>query len=1179
MTSFDDEPEPFGTTSIPIGNRPLSLTFDEAKMGESFFGANNGMTIAQQPQTQAFATYEASKNENLDPLMTLNGSLIDVNPHFVVYALKNGLIRVLHRQSAMRALLRGHSNQVITDITFFHDGDTVATVGNDPKTGKSTLIVWRVYEKPPEIGSERLLEITNLGYGGAPDLTMSRLIWHPFNPNQFWMTHSTSSSKQVATLVETTRIQTKLVVFKDPKEKNPQQHAACQWHSPYCVMENALQLKEQDSPSADGQLVDLCWSGKNPNNVMTVHKNGSIILWDLKERDSGASSDDDYSDDGSSSSILPKKLYYLKDVGSDHSRCMFLPHEQSVGLYADKSIESVTTCFVTAAATNSKVTIWSSFAKRRIPGNDTGAFLPVNPVKLQEIDLHGHTNSPSSFVMDVCFGPANLSEQPPSSFLLLGSRDTGRLYALHVRSEWSKNDGSESGNNNNMRAPLCSGIDYLVPFSLKHPVYSWSVICGPTQDVHEDDDPATSGSGFDIKAFAYQSKAVQCLTVTNNMTLPPKNSSSNSNSTGGIYTVENLEGPCVAPPSASATATATATVTANDSCDSNEPVAYDEEEYDVDDEDDDGDEAAAAASAPASSEVAAPPAAPAAGGLFPGAPNPFANWLGAIAGSANGAPDGGSSESNVADALPTPPAPSDLPMPPGITPSTTPPLPGILAPPPGMVVPPTPVSTTPATGAETTVTEDFLNPLELLAKSMGNTNLTDGSSPSNKEKNNNVRKNKNKSPKRIINKSPRRSQSPKPPPKKGNSKGNSNTKNKSPFPDGKVTILKRASDTIATPPLLANPSVLSDSVLLGAAGIPVPPPVVSDPAILAALQQPATPVFDPAMLKEQVRKAVEEAVSATVVPAVKKSIKDSFVTLARPLQNSMNELGKKGVSVDPDDLRKALDVDTPLNAAFATNIKNVLVPSLQSITGQILQQVEASMPKPPPSPPKDESKQLLGLLVQQFQAMATKMDALSAEVQGLRKQVSEQTAAQLQAVAAAAAAAQQRKASSEGGSPEQVNNNSNTTTENNEIQIRHQIDALLSKGKYEEAFTKAIATTTPQTAVYCCARSDVRVVLSDHSKPPVLSSPILICLMQQLSAALAGTQSAQEMQIELGWLQEIALTMNPTDPSIVQHVPKVLKQLVANVNSRLLLEGNGHFRRPLQMLLQSLMGMQLAVGK
>jgi len=1071
--------EPFGTTPIPTGS--YSVTFDESKLEESFFGGQNGIVVAQQPQTQAFATYEASKNETLDPLITLNGSLIDVNPHFVVYALKNGLIRVLHRQSAMRALLRGHSNQVVTDISFFHDGDTLATVGNDKAGQKSTLIVWRVYENPPEIGSERLLEITNLDFGGAPDLTMSRLIWHPFNPNQFWMTHSTATSKQVATLVETTRIQSKMVLHQDPKEKVSSQHAACQWHSPYCVMENAIQLRQPDDANSDGQLADLCWSGRDARHVLSVHKDGSIILWDLKEKAEPASEQGNVSEDveNGDSTILPKKLFTLQEDGVEHSRCMFLPHEQAVANSDNESLESITTCFVTASATNSKITLWSAFCQKKTT-DQYGPRQTVNPIKLQEIGFGGN---PSSFVLDICYGPTNLNKNPPSSYLMLGSRDTGRLYALHVKAEWSSAKAD---------VPLCSGIDYLVPFSLKHPVYSWSVVCGPTQDVAEEDDFASGGSGFDIKTFAYQSKAVQCLTVTSSMSLPPKSTSS----TSGLYAMEDLSSVYAAG--------------------SIEPE-YEEEEYDIDEADEAEDETT---DVPA---TAAPAAAPAAGGgLFPGGANPFANWLGAIAGGSSAPAPEEKTTTDESEDLPTPPAPSDLPMPPGITPQAP------LVPPPGMV---------PAASSAPTNEDDgaFLNPLELLAKSIGAEDAIDSKKDAPKEK-----KKNNKS------KSPRRSRSP----KQGKKANNKNKSNNPPFPDGNVTILKRAP--VTSPPLPADPSVLSDPALLAAAGIPIPTPA---PAV--------APTIDPAVLEEQVQKAVEAAMSDMVVPAVHKSVQESFATLARPLHKSMDTLSKNGVSVDADDLKDALDVETPIKAAFADSLKSVLVPSLQSITGQVLQQVQASMPKPPP--PKDDSK-LLAALVQQLQAMTSKMDALSAEVQGLRKTVSEQAAV----VAAQAEAAAQQKASAAGGNPTQ----NSSSDANNELQLRSLIDVLLSKEKYEEAFTKAVATTTTQMAVYCCARSDLRKVLTDG----VLSQPILICLMQQLSAALASSQSPRELQIELAWLQEITLALNPADPSIVQHVPKVLRQLVSNVNARLQLEGSGPFRRPLQMLLNSLMGMQLQLG-
>ena len=89
---------------------------------------------------------------------------------------------------------------------YFADGDVVGTVGNDAVGEKSTLIVWRVNEKAPDICSERLLEISSLEqYGCISDpscpLSFSSIFWHPFNPNQFFFTHTSPVSNQVATLV------------------------------------------------------------------------------------------------------------------------------------------------------------------------------------------------------------------------------------------------------------------------------------------------------------------------------------------------------------------------------------------------------------------------------------------------------------------------------------------------------------------------------------------------------------------------------------------------------------------------------------------------------------------------------------------------------------------------------------------------------------------------------------------------------------------------------------------------------------------------------------------------------------------------------------------------------------------------------------------------------------------
>jgi hypothetical protein len=422
--------EPFGITSIPTttsedasaagggggGGTPVLIKFNENIIQNEIF--NTG--IAQQPQTEAFAVYEGIKNNCDEYLIRLNSQQIDLNSQFLIYTVKNGLIRVFHRHSAMRALLRGHSGQIVSDIKFFHDGDVVGTIGNSKDGSKSTLIVWRVYEKAPEIGSERLLEISSLEeYGSTPDLSMSSLFWHPFNPNQFFFAHSlgeNNNNKQVATLVETTRIQTRLVDNTDPKDPSTSQHAVCVWNSPYCVMDGAIQLKvdaNDEDGGESGELVDMCWSGRDARHVLSVHKNGTIILWDLKRKEKKISSsgsgsglgldssddDDDNDDDlmgNNDNVVLPKKLFVLKNENTPYSRCLFLPHEQSVTLSGDNNSttnsSSLTTCFVTASHTNSVVTVWSAFLQIGSGNGGNGNASPptlIAPTKLQEINLSG----------------------------------------------------------------------------------------------------------------------------------------------------------------------------------------------------------------------------------------------------------------------------------------------------------------------------------------------------------------------------------------------------------------------------------------------------------------------------------------------------------------------------------------------------------------------------------------------------------------------------------------------------------------------------------------------------------------------------------------------------------------------------------------------------------------------
>jgi len=290
---------------------------------------------------------------------------------------------------------------------------------------------------------------------------------------------------------------------------------------------------------------------------------------------------------------------------------------------------------------------------------------------------------------------------------------------------------------------------------------------------------------------------------------------------------------------------------------------------------------------------------------------------------------------------------------------------------------------------------------------------------------------------------------------------------------------------------------------------------------------------------------VEEALASRLVPSLNKILTESLASFGRPLQASMDRLGQQGVRVDPKDLQDALDLETPIKAALADAIRNVFIPVMESVTAQILQPVS---PPPPPAGPDKELLAALDALTTQMAAMNSKMDVMANEIKVL-------------------------KSSSAPNPPMPPTPPPPVQQQPNQLEaVRNEIGSLLMQKQFQAAFTKAVSTSNAETAVWACSRANVQEVLGGTD--PKLSQTILLCLMQQLGAAMATTSALEAVNIELQWLQEIALTLDPSDAAIQRHVPTVLQQLVGSVNQKIT-EGNPQLRRPLIMLLQVIRGMQM----
>lgn len=565
--------EAFGTTPLPVALDSAAAFSTLHVLYDPFVASGSDASQLQQPIQQEIASFTA---ENADYALS-GASVVAVNQHFVIYAVKKGLIRVLHRHSSMKSLFRQHQNETVSDIQIFQNGEVLASVSStgNGATLSSKAVVWRVHERTSDIMTSPLLEIQ------SRSILMIRVIWHPSDVNQFWLIHSRGDPLNLvfmASLVNTTRINTKL----DPTSNHP-----------VAEFSSATTLQQQStvlfSDSLDNSLQDLSWCGSDSQYAVAAFKSGDVVLYDLKTTNAELSPVN-----GQSNASCPAVLQKVNQ-GSSVTRCLFLPHFDVLSSNSISGSDPTTTkparyssCFLTGGeGSNAEFTLWSPFS-------------PIAPpMKIQVVRIAAPSRS---YVLSTCFGPAPATGAPPSCFVTACCREFGAIYAFHLKAAWSLS-----------QVPLLVGSDYVVPFSTKYPVLSATVTCAPSSDISEEVLLEQGGIIFDMKLFVYQTAVVQCLTLTSFMCLPP--AIAFSESTRGV------------------TVNCTVVVAGNESAlleaapevDINSLHVF--EEYDIEDDEGEVVYAPEPSALPMPNEVFSHDTS----NDLPSSSDPFANWLGAVA--------------------------------------------------------------------------------------------------------------------------------------------------------------------------------------------------------------------------------------------------------------------------------------------------------------------------------------------------------------------------------------------------------------------------------------------------------------------------------------------------------------------------------------------------------------------
>jgi hypothetical protein len=297
------------------------------------------------------------------------------------------------------------------------------------------------------------------------------------------------------------------------------------------------------------------------------------------------------------------------------------------------------------------------------------------------------------------------------------------------------------------------------------------------------------------------------------------------------------------------------------------------------------------------------------------------------------------------------------------------------------------------------------------------------------------------------------------------------------------------------------------------------------------------------MIVSEIQKAVRYEVQSGLVPILNKTVsKHLEETVSKTIKTQISKSVKECMSIQTEEIANSVvsSLREPIVDSFLATMREVMIPAYESGTRQMMEQISSSIETNLASNQKNDES-----TAKMMEAMSTRMDAMGKTIEVLLKAVA--TMATKQNV---------------GSTAESVVN----TSKEDELK---RIDQLIQSEDYEAAFTKALSASKPELAVYACKLSDLSTVIEGDT--PLLSQPIMLCLMQQLGADLSQND---DLNMKIAWLQSVAVTLDPNDDSIKKHVKGVCQQLVSNLQVKMA-DSDAGVRRQLQMLTQVIRGVGL----
>lgn len=304
-----------------------------------------------------------------DPGLVL-GRQIAVNRTYIVYGLKLGNIRVLNINTALRALLRGHTQRV-TDMAFFaEDVHRLASASVDGR-----IYVWKIDEGPDEENKSQISGKIEIGIQivGDAETYHPRICWHSHKQEILFV-----GIGNCVLRIDTTKVGR----GRDFSREEPLE----------CSLDKLIDGVHLVGKH-DGDVTDLSLSQWMTTRLASASKDGTVKIWDDRR-------------------VVPLSVINPHDGKAVYSVSFLTAPEQPNHIN-----------LVTAGPLNREVKIWASSDKE-------GWLLPSDSETWRCAQTLELTSSLGHRFEEAFFN--QVAVLPQASLILLANAKKNAIYAVHV---------------------------------------------------------------------------------------------------------------------------------------------------------------------------------------------------------------------------------------------------------------------------------------------------------------------------------------------------------------------------------------------------------------------------------------------------------------------------------------------------------------------------------------------------------------------------------------------------------------------------------------------------------------------------------------------------------------------------------------------------------------------------